>query len=358
MSEVGILSWTRSLFTLKPEQFRLGPGLVITAIAVVPLLILSAVGHQELWLSFTWGVLFTGISDVVIKDVYPTRVRWSAGFVLVGALLTALGYLLGGATWVLVALAVFMSTLLSYLAGSLGQRGVVAGVLLNIWFLIILSVSFSLHKSPAQTWPLVGPQAFAWLVGGILWMAAAWVMWMLQRGARPEAAPPTQAKAPVHLTGRLLAFSVLAALAVALATAVAWGFDIPNADWMPVATVVTLKPSLQVSSYVAGQRVAGAVLGAILSGILLTVIQDQPILIVILVVIAALGVALYQVNYALYSACIATSVLIALGLSHPGSLTENWQRVAWTLAGVAIALAVMIVVELGRTRTSVQAATA
>jgi hypothetical protein len=354
MSDVGMLSWIRSLFTLKPEHFRLGLGLVITAIAIVPLLILSVVGHQELWLSFTWGVLFTGISDVVIKDVYATRVRWSAGVVLVGALLTALGYLLGGAFWLLVALAVFISTLLSYLAGAFGQRGVLAGVLLNIWFLITLSVSFSLHKSPAQIWPLVGPQTLAWLAGGVLWILTAWVMWMVRR--RPEPAPPAQATA--HLSRPLVAFSVLAALAVGLATAVAWGFAIPNADWMPVATVVTLKPSLQVSAYVAGQRVAGAVLGAILSGILLTLIPYQPILIVIVVVVAALGIALYQVNYALYSACIATVVLVALGLPHPGSLTENWERVAWTLAGVAIALAIMVVIELGRTRTSHQAATA
>jgi hypothetical protein len=357
-SGVTVASWIGSLFTLKPERFHPALGLVIAAIMGVPLILLSAVGHTELWLSFSFALLFTGISDVVVKDVYATRVRWSVGFVLVGALLTTLGYILGGASWILVALAIFVSTLLCYLAGAYGQRAVVAGVLLNIWFLIALSASFSLDKSPAQAWPQVGPQVLAWLAGGVLWMVAAWVLWMVQRARPSESAPPAQRTPETHFTRPLVAFAVLAAVAVALATAVAWGFDLPNAVWMPASTLVALKPSLQASAYIAGQRVAGAVLGAIAAGVLLSLVHQQPILILILVVIGALGVALHEVNYAHYCACIATVVLIALGLSHPGDVASDWERVAWTLAGVGIALVVMLVASLATQSMPQQAATA
>ena len=155
----GVLSWLTSLFTLKPEQFHPALGLIIAAVMLVPLAVLTAVGRADLWLSFSFGVLFTGVSDLVVKDAYATRVRWSVGVVLVGAVLTVLGYVLGGANWALVALAVLVTTLLSYSVTASGRRGAVAGVLLNIWFLITLSVTHALDKSPAQTWAPAGPQA-------------------------------------------------------------------------------------------------------------------------------------------------------------------------------------------------------
>jgi hypothetical protein len=355
---VGVFSWIASLFTLKADKFHPVLGLVIMVVALVPLLVLKAAGHEELWLSFTFGLLVTGISDIVVKDPYAIRVRWSVAIVLVGALLTALGYLLGGANWFLVALLVFVSTLLSYLVTVYGRRGTVAGVLLNVWFLIALSTTFALNKSPAQAWPLVGPQVLAWVAGGALWLVVAWVLWLVRRARQPTAATPLQETGAAQLSRPLVVFAALAALAVGWGTGVAWGFNLPNALWLPVATVVALRPSMQASAYVAGQRVAGALLGAILSGILLTTVHDRTVLAIFIALVVALGVALHEVNYALYCTCIATAVLIGLGLSHPGSLADNWERVAWTLAGIGNALLVGLVIDLARSRAAPRAATA
>jgi uncharacterized membrane protein YgaE (UPF0421/DUF939 family) len=170
--------------------------------------------------------------------------------------------------------------------------------------------------------------------------------------------PPPQAAATARLSRPLVTFAVLAAVAVALATAVAWGFDLPNADWMPVAAVVAMKPSLQASTYVAGQRVAGALVGAILAALLLSAIHDRTFLAVMVVIIGALGVALHEVNYALCCASISTVVLTWLGLPHPTSLTTNWERVAWTVAGVGIALSVTLVADWAHTRMPQRAARA
>jgi len=118
-----------------------------------------------------------------------------------------------------------------------------------------------------------------------------------------------------------------------------------------------MRPSLDASEYVGGQRVAGALVGALLSAILLTAVNDRSILVVVIVVLGVLGGALRNVNYAFYCACISTLVLIALGLPHPGNLADNWERVVWTLIGVVIAILVTLVIQVCSNRSSQQTAT-
>jgi hypothetical protein len=359
-SAASVLSWTTSLFTLKPELFHPVYGLVMAAVLYVPLLLFKAAGHEGLWLSFSYGIIVPMACDYLVSDAFTTRMRWSAVIVLVGALLTALGYVLGGASWPLVALAVFVSTLLGLLIAANGQRMAVAGVMLNIWFLIALSVTSALHQSPAQTWPLAGPQALAWLAGGVLWLVGAWVVWMVQRARARQPVPDTapQNAAVARLSRPQVSYAVLAAVAVALATAVAWGFGLPNADWMPVATIIAIKPSLEASTYVGGQRVAGTLVGAILATILLYTVHDRTLLEVLLVAAVALGNAAHDMNYALYCVGITTNILIWLGLPHPASVTDTWQRVAWTLIGAGIAVAVMLLADRTDTSAPLRAARA
>lgn len=340
-SGVDVLSWIGGLFTLKPEKFNPALGIAIAVILFVPLLVLNAVGRVELWLGFSFAVLFTALSDVVVRDIYPTRLRRAVAFVLVGTLLTALGVILGGANWLLVTLAVLVSTLLSFLAAGYSLYGFVAGALLNAWFLVALASSLSQDKSPAQAWPLAGPQALTWLAGGVLWLVVICLGW-LARGTRQSvsAAPPQGAAVP-GWSRSLLLFAGLATLAVALATAVAWGFDLPNAVWMPVAALGAIKPGLAASAYRSGQRVAGTVIGGIVAALVLMAVHNAIILAIIVVVVAAVGAALHEVNYALYSLCISTVVLIGLDLSQRGGFANIWERIAWTLAGVGLALVAM-----------------
>jgi hypothetical protein len=248
-SDQAVFSWIGSLFTLDSKQFRPVEGAIVTAIIFAPLLVLKAFGHEELWLSFAFGALFTRATDHAVKDA-PSRSRtgWAVGFVLVGTLWTALAYTLGGANWLLVALVVLVSTFLSYLPSAYGPRGAVAGVLLNMWFLIALSATFSLGKTPAETLPLAGPQALAWLSGGSFWMIVAWVWRILFQRGPQNLSTPDQDASLGHISRPLLKFSGLAALAVASATAIAWGFRLPNADWMPISALVAMKPTFDASS--------------------------------------------------------------------------------------------------------------
>ena len=61
----------------------------------------------------------------------------------------------------------------------------------------------------------------------------------------------------------------------------------------------------------------------------------------IIIALMGVGVSIYAVNYAFYTAAIAAAVLIALDLPHPSNLAAEGRRIFYTFAGIAIAIVVM-----------------
>jgi hypothetical protein len=357
-SNAAVLSWIGSLFAFDSTKFHPVEGVVATVLVVALLLILKALGHEDLLFSIAFGALYTRHARIrAINGVpVPGRTRWSLAFVLVGTFLTAIGYLLGGAAWEVVALAVLVTSFLSYLPSAYGPRAKTSAFLLNNWFLICLSSAFALGTTPAQTWPVAIVQALAWLAGGIFWLIVVWVWRVVHTEPQGDISSADQDPSAAHISRPLVAFAGLAAVAVALAAAVAWAFQIPDADWMVIAASIAMKPTFDASAYVAGQRVGGALVGAILAAILLTVVDDRTLLVVLIVILIAVGGALHDASYAIYCVLISTAVLIAMGLPHPGSFVDNWHRVVWTLVGVAISLLVTFVSNVARNRAPQPAA--
>jgi uncharacterized membrane protein YccC len=97
-------------------------------------------------------------------------------------------------------------------------------------------------------------------------------------------------------------FALMRALAVALAVAIAFGLDVPNADWIPIATFVAVKGSLQQTTLVAEQRVAGALPGGALAALMLVTVHDKHALEAVLILLAVVAASIRTVNYALYFA--------------------------------------------------------
>jgi uncharacterized membrane protein YccC len=112
-------------------------------------------------------------------------------------------------------------------------------------------------------------------------------------------------------------FAVLRAAAVATAVGIAFGLHLPNASWLPIATIVATKASLQQSTVVAEQRLAGTVLGAALAILLLLTVNNRLVLEGALVVLSAVANSIRYVNYALYTAAVAATVLIAMDVPRP-----------------------------------------
>ncbi len=125
----------------------------------------------------------------------------------------------------------------------------------------------------------------------------------------------------------VILFVLIRAIAVSGAVAIAFGLHITDADWMPLATLVAMKPTLQQSTLRGVQRLAGAALGAAIAAVFLVTVTSTRALDEIIIVVMGVGVSIYVVNYALYTAQIAAAVLIALDLPHPANLAAEGRRI-------------------------------
>ena len=138
------------------------------------------------------------------------------------------------------------------------------------------------------------------------------------------------------LTRPIIAFAVIRALAIAGSVAIAFGWNLSHADWLPIATIIALKPSLEQSTLVAVQRVIGALIGAGVAMLVLLIPANEHGLRlfevsrgleVVAIVLVMHGVAIRFWNYAFYTAAIAAAVLILLDIPQPSNYSAEGYRV-------------------------------
>jgi hypothetical protein len=339
------------VFKLNPKGLNVPRAVGVAVVMVVPLIVLHVINQEVYYLSVAFGALFVGLNDPGGEYGYRLpRLALNAG---AGALLTALGFAIGDGAWGVVVLAAFVITLAAGLMVKYGLHGFTAAYLLNSWFLVAIALPVGYHLSHGHTnaWA----QGLAWLIGSALTIAFTAIVW-LARGRTAQAQPaadiiPGDTK-PVPLTRPVILFALIRALAVAIAVAIAFGFHLPNADWMPVACLVAMKSSLQQSTLVALQRLAGAIIGAVVAAVFLLTVDTKVVLEVVIVVLGTLAGSIRAVNYALYCAALAGAVLIAEDLPHPTDLASEGRRVLFTFAGVGIAVVVMLLAGLLTKRTA------
>ena len=349
------------VFEAKWQGFNLRRGAVL-AVVLGLLIVVGVLPHdRRYFLSAIFGALLVALSD--LGGDYGSRVLRMAVMAVAGALLTALGFGIGGGPWGFVVLAAFVATLLAGLAVKYGVHRFVAAYLLNVWFIIVLGlptlIAFgfpsAFHSGVLHTEPW--KQALAWLIGSALWFAYTFIMW-LARGRVTEPQPVAEIPgdiSPRPLTRPLILFAVIRAVAVSIPVAISFGLQLPNAYWMPVATIIAMKPDLQQSTFVAVQRVAGTIVGAAVAALVLLVVDNRTVLEVIIVVLLALAGSIRTVSYAWYTAAVAAAVLIAMDVPHPSNLSDEGRRILFTLAGVGIAVIVMFLAGLLQKRTAKKA---
>ncbi|GAA1999212.1 FUSC family protein [Catenulispora subtropica] len=359
-----------AVFALNPAGLNWPRGVLFLDVALVPLVVLLATGYEQYLLSALFGLFFAALADP--GGSYGHRASRVAGFALVGAALTAWGFGMGGAGWGWMMLAAFVVTLAAGLAAAFGVHRFVAALLLNIWFIVVLGVAFSLHHhthTTSYTWA----QTLAWAGGSALWIAVTFLVWLVRRVDRPQ--PVTEIPGDTSrrdLTRPLVMFAAIRAGAVAAAVALAFGLDLSHGYWMPIAAIVAMKPSLEQTTLIAEQRLTGALLGAVAAALLLLIpasehglklIAAVNALEVVALIVLMHGAAIRFWNYALYCAAIAAGVLIFVDLPQPSGYAAEGYRVLWTLCGVGIGAAVMLLADLfaersttGRPKTARQAA--
>ncbi len=121
---------------------------------------------------------------------------------------------------------------------------------------------------------------------------------------------------------------------------------------MPTAAIIAMKPSLQQSTLIAAQRVAGTVVGAAVAALVLVTVDNRTALEVIVVVLLALAGAIRTMGYTWYTAAVAGAVLIAMDVPHPSNFTDEGRRILFTFAGVGIAVIVMFLADLLQKRSA------
>ena len=339
------------LFQLNRQGFNLRRG-AIMAVVLGLVIIVGVLPHERRYfLTVIFAALSLAVGDP--GGTYGYRVPRMAVVAVVGALLTALAFGIGGGAWGFVVLAAFVATLLGGLAVKYGLHRFVAAYLLNVWFIIALGLptllafglpglfrSGLIHTEPWK-------QALAFLTGSALWIAYTFIMWLAHgRTAQPQPVAEIPGDiSPRPLTRPVILFAVIRAAALSIAVAISFGLQLPHAYWMPVAAIIAMKPSLAQSSFIAEQRVAGTILGAAVAALVLLAVDNRTALEVIIVVLFALAGSIRFVNYAWYSAAMAGAILIAMDVPQPSNLADEGWRILFTFAGVGIAVIVMFVAD-------------
>jgi hypothetical protein len=357
------VDWLSKVFALNRAGLNWPRGVLFLDVTLVPLVVFWAIGYEQYLLSALFGLLFSWVIDP--GGSYAQRAVRIAGFGLIGAGVTALGFTVGGDAWGWLVLAVFAVTLVAGLTIMLGVHRFVAALLLNLWFIVTLAFAFSLHPHPhitSYTWA----QTAAWAGGSALWIAVTFLEWLIRgRANRPQPIAELPGDtARRKLTRPMVLFALIRAAAIAGASALAFGLNLSHGYWMPIATMIAMKPDLGSSTIIAGQRLAGAAIGAGAAALLLLIPANETGLRllaimhgleIVAIVLLMHGLATRFWNYAVYCAGIAAGVLILLDLPQPGNFDAVGYRVAWTAAGVGIGVLVMLLAGLlARRRATAQ----
>src|SRR5262245_11714187 len=349
-----LTGWLSKVSTHDPSALHWARGVLLLDVMLVPLVFFWAYGHEVYVVSALIGAVFSLVTDP--GRAYGQRVIRMILFGLFGAGVTALGFWLGGKAWGWLVLVTFAVTLVCGLAIVAGAHALVAGMMLNIWFIITLGIGFGLHQQSHIT-SHVCAQVLAWAAGSTLWILVTFIVWLVS--GRPDAPQPVAElpgdTTPKKLTGPIVAFALIRALALAGAVAIAFGANLTHGVWLPIATVIAMKPSVEQSTVVATQRVIGALIGAVAAGLLLLIPAnehgvrllaiDHGLQVVALVLLVHAAAVMFF-NYALFMAAITAAVLVLEDLFQPSNYSAEGYRVLWTLCGVAIGVAVMLLPQL------------
>jgi hypothetical protein len=124
------------VLALNTKGVNVPRGVAVAGLILIALVVTDSLHQERYFLSVAFGMLFVALSDR--GGDYLSRLRRMAVVGLVGTLVTALGFGIGGDAWGWAVLATFVVTVVAGLAVNFDLSAFVAGTLLNVWLLITL----------------------------------------------------------------------------------------------------------------------------------------------------------------------------------------------------------------------------
>lgn len=342
------------VFEIEPAGVNWPRAVAFLDVGLVPLFVFWAIGHEQYLLSALFGLLFSALCDP--GGGYRRRASRISIFALIGAGVTALGFGIGADAWGWLVLAAFVVTLVAGLSITLGVRRFVNALLLNVWFIVAIALTSSLHQH-ARITNYTWAQVLAWTGGAALWIVVTFAWWLI-RGRADSGVPFAEIPGDTSrkkLTPPLIVFAVIRALVIGGTVALAFGLDLSYGYWIPIAALIAMKPSLEQAMLVAAQRLVGAAIGAAAATLLLLIpagehglklfaVKHGLEMVALVLFMHGAGIRFW--NYTLYTAAIAAGVLILVDLPQPSQYSAEGYRVLWTLCGVGIGLLVMMLAGL------------
>jgi len=352
-----LVTWLAEVVQRNPAGLQWPRAVMFLDIALVPLVLFSAIGYEQYLISALFGALWMWLADP--GGSYGQRVSRMAIYAAIGAGLTALAFGIGGDAWGWLVLAASAVTLVASLAVVMfGPRGFVNALMLNIWFVIALAVAFGFHHSSHHITQYTWAQTLAWTGGAALWIVFSFIWWLISGRRQDQPQPIAELPGDTSrqkLTPPIVMFAVLRTVVIAGTSAIAFGANPSHGTWLVFSALIAMKPSLEQSTVTAMQRLAGALIGAGVAILLLLIpanvhglhlVSVTLALDVVALVILAHAVAIRFLNYAVYYACITAGVLTLLDVLQPTDYSAEGYRALWTLCGVAIATVVMFLAGL------------
>jgi Fusaric acid resistance protein-like len=315
-----------------------------TALAMfLPLLILTMLGQHAFGVLVMTGALLTSFGDLGTSSHTQA---WSLGMTAVGgALMTALGRLIGGPWWVEV-VEIFLVVFIGGLLSVYGRALAVMGLLLTIPF-----VSSLANRSGPVT---ARPAAGGFLLGGaILMLFALLFVWLPSPRSTPRnevrqnrSQPPlTTLPAQLTLTSPLLRFSLLRAVGAAVAAASGWILGGLPFYWAALTVIICTQQDQKASLRKALQNVVATYLGALLAGVVIAGVQNALVLELIVVTITFLAFTIKDLNHLLYLFFFTILILLLISHGMTGQSLAVW-RVVTTLIGAGIVLVITFLSQL------------
>jgi hypothetical protein len=343
----GIVEKKEPMMKRSAVLFRSTPGAKLnpvkggyTALAIfLPLIFLSMLGKGAFGGQVMFGALLTAFADPGPSSRIQAKVLLMIA--VGGALMTALGRIIGGPWWVEV-LEIFLAVLLSGLLAAYGRAIAAVGSLLTI----ILVLSLSTHSDPATA----GTSAAGFLLGGVILLLFALVFARFQAGHNapandaPASRPrPTLATLTAQLTwsSPLLRFTVLRALGAAVAAGIGWTLSGPYPYWAAITVITCARPDQKTSQVVALQNIVATFLGALLADLLIAGVQSSLVIGLIAVAVTFLAFTVKELNYMLHLFFLTNLILLIASIG-----TAGHAFVAWRMLAILIGAGIVLVITL------------
>lgn len=302
----------------------------VPAVAI-PLLLGVATGHARTTVLITAGAFSAGFGS--FQELQKSHVLPMVLAALGMCVSSWAGTLAGNSNIAAVLLCTGAAFVYAY-AFRFGRSASWLALQCAIW--LVISTAYAAHGVEALS------RGSLILVGGFLQTGLA-VAWRQMKAMRPAASggeQPAQKQAQNALPGDAWhLFAIRASVTIAIAAALYRWLSVQNGYWIPVTSLIVMRPGLRETLQRGTGRAVGTLLGVAVAALMVSATSHSAWVMTAGVVLFAWGsYALFRVSYAYFAACLTAYVVFLLSLAGIREEPLIVHRILFTLIGAALSL--------------------